>query len=187
MKRRCRRAAGRTGFWGITISRALPATCECGESAAGGHAAVDPARHADDLLWRRAWDRRGDDPGRTMQDHWEERTWTWTGPRSGTHAVSLGCHADRRLHRRGSLAPAESRLSLLQRRIPAQRSDFHSGLYRRYCRFGGNIPRCTPAHCGWGACSGLLVFERTADSERIPVCPNFGDPPQPLSAQALAT
>ena len=32
----------------------------------------------------------------------------------------------------------------------------------------------------------VLVFERTADDERILVCLNFGDTTQPISAQALS-
>ncbi len=101
-RRRCRRAAGRTGCSATTTSRASrPRRRRAG--ARRGDAAAHAARHADDVLRRRDRAARRRDPARAGAGPLgEERARARPRPRSRAHADAVGRLAEARGSRRAS-------------------------------------------------------------------------------------
>jgi alpha-glucosidase len=87
-------------------------------------AAADAARHADNVLRRRAWHRQSSHPARRGERSvGEKRAGPRPRPRSLAHAVPVGRHIERRLYQRHTLAACRSVLQIAQRKGSARRSN----------------------------------------------------------------
>ena len=179
---RSRAAAGRVAELGAGQSRS-PAGGEPGRAGAGAgrrDAAVDAARNADALLWRRDRHASGRDRARSgARSLREERAGHRRRPRRLPDADAMGCDAPMpasRRRRRGCRWPTILRTKTWSISTPTRRSIL--SLYKALIRLRKKLPALVSGELRADRGEGdLLLYRRQSEGAAIVIALNLGAEP----------